>query len=78
MHPGSIDPIDAKSVRFPRQLDQDGLYHSVCMTCFRTIAISSNPAVLAEKEWLHSCDGRSPQVLSGPIPTTAQTELLPR
>jgi hypothetical protein len=56
--------MHAKSVRFPRTVDQDGLYHSVCLTCFRTIAISSNHAVLAEKEWLYSCDGGSPQVSS--------------
>jgi hypothetical protein len=70
--------MDAKSVRFPRQLDQDGLYHSVCMTCFRTIAISSSLAVIAEKEWSHRCDGSPPQALSGPIPVSSQTDLVSR
>jgi hypothetical protein len=54
--------MDPKSARFPRQLDQNGLYHSICTTCFRTIAISSNPQVLTDREWLHSCDGGSLRV----------------
>jgi hypothetical protein len=51
--------MDRKPIRFPRRLDQNGLYHSVCLTCFQTIAISSSDAVLTEKEWLHKCDGGS-------------------
>jgi len=49
--------MEAKSARFPRQLDQNGLYHSVCMTCFRTITISSDLAALSENEWRHNCNG---------------------
>jgi hypothetical protein len=50
------------SARFPRQLDQNGLYHSVCMTCFRTIAITSSLLALTEIEWGHQCDGAPIQV----------------
>jgi hypothetical protein len=70
--------VDATSVRFPRQLDQDGLYHSVCMTCFRTIAISPSLALIAEKEWSHQCDGGLPGAVSRPLRRSSETELLPR
>jgi hypothetical protein len=63
--------MDSKSARFPRQLDQNGLYHSICTTCFRTIAISSNAQVLADREWFHRCDGGS---LQGSFPSEALAE----
>ena len=69
--------MDAKSARFPRQLDDNGFYHSVCMTCFLTIAISSSQTALTENEWLHMCDGGSQQILSELIRTGSRTESVP-
>ena len=51
-------PMDAQPERiFPHRLDQNGIYHSVCMTCFRTVATSFSLAALVEQERQHWCEG---------------------
>jgi hypothetical protein len=40
---------------FPRRLDENGIYHSICSKCFQTVAISSNEVALIEAEERHVC-----------------------
>ena len=40
---------------FPRWLDENGIYHSICSKCFQTVAISSSEAALSEAEKRHVC-----------------------
>ncbi len=40
---------------FPRRLDENGIYHSICSKCFQTVAISSSEAALIEAEERHIC-----------------------
>ena len=40
---------------FPRRLDWNGIYVSVCMTCLQTVGTSYRNAALAEEEGQHVC-----------------------
>jgi len=42
---------------FPHRLDNDGVYHSFCRTCFLTVATSRREADLADGEREHECSG---------------------
>ena len=42
---------------FPRRLDQNGIYHSICLTCFQTVSTSFSQASLMEGERQHACAG---------------------
>jgi hypothetical protein len=42
---------------WPHRLNPDGTYDSICPTCFRTIAHSSDENELARVENLHVCPG---------------------
>ena len=42
--------------RFPRRLDADGVYHSFCGRCFKTLGTSQNQAALDNEEQRHECD----------------------
>jgi hypothetical protein len=54
--------MDAQSDRiFPHRLDQSGIYHSVCMNCFETVATSFSLATLVEGERQHRCAEARPR-----------------
>jgi len=41
---------------FPHHLDWNGVYHSVCLNCFVTVATSFNEDSLSEEERQHRCE----------------------
>jgi hypothetical protein len=43
--------------QWPRRLNPDGTYDSICPTCFQTVARCKNEAELARAENLHVCPG---------------------
>jgi hypothetical protein len=45
------------NAHFPHRLDNDGVYHSFCRACFRTVASSRREADLADGERKHECSG---------------------
>jgi hypothetical protein len=46
----------AKLAKFPHRRDRDGLYDSICPTCFATVARSKPEAEMAELEQAHVCN----------------------
>jgi hypothetical protein len=46
----------AKLAKFPHRRDRDGLYDSICPTCFATIARAKPEAEMAELEKAHVCN----------------------
>jgi hypothetical protein len=40
---------------FPRRLDENGNYHSICLNCFQTVAMSFSQEALVEVEKQHVC-----------------------
>ena len=40
---------------FPRRLDENGNYHSICLNCFQTVATSYSDEVLVKAEAKHVC-----------------------
>jgi hypothetical protein len=42
--------------QFPHRRDRDGLYDSICPTCFATVARSKPEAEMAELERAHVCN----------------------
>ncbi len=42
------------NAHFPHRLDNDGVYHSFCRACFRTVASSRREADLADGEREHA------------------------
>ena len=40
---------------FPRRLDENGIYHSICLNCFQTVATSFSQEALLEEERKHVC-----------------------
>jgi hypothetical protein len=45
-----------KLVHFPHRRDKDGLYDSICPTCFATVARSKPEAEMVELELAHVCN----------------------
>jgi hypothetical protein len=42
---------------FPRRLNNDGTYDSICNRCFKTLATSSDETELLNAEQAHICPG---------------------
>jgi hypothetical protein len=62
---------------FPHRVDSEGNYHSICRTCFQTVAILPREADLTAAEKRHKCKG-APLAL-GPKPASVERmELLRR
>jgi hypothetical protein len=40
---------------FPRRLDENGIYHSICLNCFQTVGTSFSQDELTEAERKHIC-----------------------
>jgi len=40
---------------FPHRLDWNGVYHSICLDCFATVATSYSEQTLLEEERQHRC-----------------------
>jgi hypothetical protein len=61
VHPGNKShiqkaPMNAFRNRdFPRRLDENGNYHSICLNCFQTVATSYSQQALVEIEKQHIC-----------------------
>jgi hypothetical protein len=60
---------------FPRRRNSDGSFDSVCIECFRMVAIRVEEADLAGPEADHICDGFSSEGMpysepQGPVPTS--------
>jgi hypothetical protein len=43
--------------KYTHRKNWDRSYDSICLQCFRTVAVSSDEDVLAELERLHKCNG---------------------
>jgi hypothetical protein len=43
-------------LKFPHRFNPDGTFDSICITCFRTIAMSEKEADLAAAEEAHACN----------------------
>jgi hypothetical protein len=48
--------MSERATQFPHRQDSDGLCHSICPTCFATVARSRPESELAELERAHVCD----------------------
>ena len=51
---------------FPRRLDRNGIYHSICLTCFQTVATSFSQTTLVEGERHHICEGPPARMMARP------------
>jgi hypothetical protein len=52
---------------FPHRLDRNGIYHSICLSCFQTVATSFRQAMLIEAEKRHACSGPPPGAVAGRV-----------
>ena len=49
--------MNAPTIRkFPHHLDWNGVYHSICLDCYSTVATSYNENMLSEEENHHRCE----------------------
>jgi hypothetical protein len=63
-----------RPTHFPHRQDSDGLCHSICPTCFATVARSRPEAEVAELEMAHVCN---PRYLQGPGRSNSADTTLP-
>jgi hypothetical protein len=52
----SPEKASSKKSGFPRKVQRDGSYSSICLNCFQTIGQDATEAELAAREEKHICE----------------------